>query len=248
MDLIHTQQVRAILGPRTWEETSLVAEVSSQNHIPVISLADDTTPTWAAQRWPFLVQASPNQYMTLKAVAAIIQSWEWQRVTIIYEDKDSSTTAVLHHLSNAMREVGAEISQLLALPPFASSSLSLELQRLKEGQCGVSVVHLSLSLAERLFEMAKRMKMMEKDYVWITTDPITSLAHAMNASTISTMQGILGVKSNFPKTGGHFQDFYLRFSKQFSSEHPEQHNHEPGIFAVQAYDAAWTMALAMRRS
>lgn len=62
------------------------------------------------------------------------------------------------------------------------------------------------------------------------------------------MQGILGVKGNFPKTEGHFQDFNLRFSKQFRSEHPEQHNHEPGIFAVQAYDAAWTMALVMRRS
>uniref|UniRef100_A0A2N9I1J8 Ionotropic glutamate receptor C-terminal domain-containing protein n=1 Tax=Fagus sylvatica TaxID=28930 RepID=A0A2N9I1J8_FAGSY len=200
MDLINTQEVQAILGPRTWEETSLVAEVGSQNQIPILSFAD-TTPQWAAERWPFLLQASPNQFKQMNAIAAIVQSWEWRRVTVIYEDRDSSATRVLPHLSNALREVGVEISQLLALPPFASSSLSRELEKLKEGQGRVFVVHLSLGLAERLFEMAKREKMMGKDYVWITTDPITSLVHAMNASTISKMEGILGVKSYFPETG-----------------------------------------------
>ena len=214
MDLILTKQVQAILGPRTWEETSLVAEVSSQNHIPVISLAD-TTPTWAAQRWPFLVQASPNQFMTMKAVAAIILSLEWQQVTIIYEDRDSSTKAVLHHLSNAMREVGAEISQLLARPPFASSSLSLELQRLKEGQCRVFVVHLSLSLAERLFEMAKRMKMMEKDYVWITFDGKVCVWLQLKKPAYFTIQLIFAIiyGSLFQLT---FTFIYSTFNKKFS--------------------------------
>ena len=246
IDLINTQKVQAILGPRSWKENSLVAEIGNQNHIPILSFAD-TSPKWAAERWPFLVQASPNLIKQMKAVAAIVQTWEWQRITVIYEDMDSSATGVLPHLSNALREVGAEISHLLALPPFASPPLSQELERLKQGQCRVFVVHLSLNLAKRLFEMAKRKKMMEKDYVWITTDPITSLVHTMNPSTISTIQGVLGVKSYFSKTQGHrFQDFYLRFRKRFSSEHPEEDNHEPGIFAVQAYDAAWTMALAMR--
>nr|POE59601.1 glutamate receptor 2.1 [Quercus suber] len=247
MDLINTQQVQAILGPQTWEETSLVAEVGSKSDIPIFSFAN-TTPKWAAERWPFLLQASTNEFNQMKAVAAIVESWEWQRVTVIYEDRDSSATSVLPHLSNALREVGAEISQLVALAPFASSSLSKELARLKEGQCRVFVVHLSLSLADKLFEMAKRMKMMESDYVWITTDPVTSLVHAMNATTISNMQGILGVKSYFPETGGHFKEFHRRFRKRFRSEHPEENNHEPDIFAAQAYDAAWTVALAMRES
>uniref|UniRef100_A0A2N9HDV6 Ionotropic glutamate receptor C-terminal domain-containing protein n=1 Tax=Fagus sylvatica TaxID=28930 RepID=A0A2N9HDV6_FAGSY len=224
MDLINTQEVQAILGPRTWEETSLVAEVGSQNQIPTLSFAD-TTPQWAAERWPFLLQASPNQFKQMNAIAAIVQSWEWRRLTVIYEDRDSSATRVLPHLSNA-----------------------LQLEKLKEGQGRVFVVHLSFGLAERLFEMAKRENMMGKDYVWITTDPITNLVHAMNASTISKMEGILGVKSYFPETGDRFLDFRHRFYDRFSLEHPEEDNHEPDIFAAQAYDAAWTMAIAMRES
>ena len=239
--------MQAILGPQTWEETSLVADIGSETRTPILSFAD-TTPKWAPERWPFLLQASPNEFKQMKAVAAIVESWEWRRVTVIYEDRDSSASRVLPHLSNALREVGAEISQLVALPPFASSSLSKILKRLKGGQCRVFVVHLSLSLTERLFEMAKRKKMMEKDYVWITTDPITSLVHALNASTISNMQGIVGVKSYFHENGGRFQNFHHRFRKRFSSENPEEDNHKPDIFALTAYDAAWTVAIAMRES
>ncbi|KAK9265352.1 hypothetical protein L1049_027222 [Liquidambar formosana] len=245
-DLINTQQVEAIVGAQTWEEASLVAEICSQARIPILSFAD-ATPQWATERWPFLYQASPNQYAQMKAVAAIVQSWEWYRVTVIYEDTESVATGVIPPLSDALREVGAEINQLVALPPFTSSSLSEELEKLKRGQCRVFVVHLSLPLALHLFKLAKEMEMM-KDYVWITTDPITSLVHSINASSIDSMQGILGVKSYYPETGDHFHDFYHRFRQRFSSEYPKEDNHEPGKYAVQAYDAIRTIALAMGES
>lgn len=53
------------------------------------------------------------------------------------------------------------------------------------------------------------------------------------------------VKSYFNETEPKFQDFYVRFRKKFSLEHPEEENHELGIFAVQAYDAIWTVAQAL---
>ncbi|KAA8523967.1 hypothetical protein F0562_010602 [Nyssa sinensis] len=248
-DLIDNQQVQAILGPQTWEEASLVAEVGNQSHVPVLSLAD-STPSWATKRWPFLIQASPSQHVQMKAVAAIVQSWRWRRVILIYEDIDSAANGVIPHLSDALREVGAEITHFVALPPSASSSLSEELEKLKMQQCRVFVVHSSLPLARRLFETAKKMKMIEKDYVWITTDWTTSLVHSIvnEATAISSMQGVLGVKSYFPENGSQFQDFHTRFRRKFNTEHPEEENQEPGIFALQAYDATWAVALAMEET
>lgn len=240
--------MQAILGPHTWEEASLVAEIGNKAQIPVLSFAD-TTPQWATKKWPFLLQALPNQNAQMKAIAAIIQSWEWHQVIVIYEDNDSLLSEVIPHLSDALLEFGAEISHTVALSPYASSSsLSIELERLKGEQHRVFVVHLSLTLAVRLFERAKEMNMMEKDYVWITTEPFTSFIHSLSASSISSMQGIIGVKSYFPQNHPHFQNFYTRFRKNFSMENPAEDKNEPGIFAAQAFDAVQTVCLAMMRS
>ncbi|XP_059663989.1 glutamate receptor 2.8-like [Cornus florida] len=242
-DLINKEVVQAILGPQTWEEASTVAESCSLNShtIPILSLAD-ATPPCATRRWPFLIQASPSHHAQMKAVAAVVQSWGWHRVIVIFEDTDSTANGLIH-LSDALRENGAEISHFVALSPF--NALSDDLEKLKKGQCRVFVVHSSLPLALRLFETAKEMKMMEKDYVWITTDSTTSLVHYINHSSIYSMLGVVGIRSYFPDPRTHLHDFYLRFRKKFALEHPEEENHEPGIFALQAYDATKAVASAI---
>ncbi|KAG6790308.1 hypothetical protein POTOM_006456 [Populus tomentosa] len=248
-DLIDTRQVQAIIGPQTWEEVSLVAEIARETQVPILSFAD-TAPEWVSERWPSLLQASPDKRAQMKAVAAIVQSWNWHQVIVIYEDTDSSARGVIPHLHDALREVNSEVSQYVAFSPFASSdSMSKELENIKSKQyCRVFVVHLPFKLAVRLFEMAKKMEMMKKDYVWITTDPITSLVHSINASVISSMKGILGVRSYFPKRGQHFENFNQRFRTRFSRKYPQEEKKEPGIYAVQAYDAMRTIALGLNKA
>ncbi|XP_059661465.1 glutamate receptor 2.9-like [Cornus florida] len=243
-DLIDKEGVKAILGPQTWEETSAVAEICSQysHTIPLLSLAD-AAPAWATTRWPFLIQASPSQDTQMKAVAAVVQSCRWRRVVFIYEDSVSSANGLVH-LSDALREVGAEIGRFLALSPY--NDLSQELERLEGDQCRVFLVHSSLPMAIRVFETAKKLKMMQKDYVWITTDSTTSLVHYINHSSISSMQGVLGIRRYFRDPRTHLHDFYLKFRKKFALEHPEEENHEPGIFALQAYDATKAVASAIQ--
>ncbi|XP_027061001.1 glutamate receptor 2.7-like [Coffea arabica] len=244
--LIKKKQVLAILGPGSGEETFSVAEVGTQFDVPILSLAD-SCPSWGTKRWPFLVQASPSKNLQMKAVAAVVQSWGWRRVNVIYEDIDSSADGITPHLYDALQEVGAQISHLTALPSLANAStLSEELHMLKRDQCRVFVVHVTLALGVRLFNMVKEKKMMERGYVWITTDSLTSLVHSMDASTISSMQGVLGIKSYYDDKGQKYQDFFQRFQYKFGLKHPEEKNHEPGNSALEAYDAIWTVALALQ--
>ncbi|KAJ6314410.1 hypothetical protein OIU78_017978 [Salix suchowensis] len=242
MDLINNQQVQAILGPQTWEEVLSVAEISSQTQVPILSLAD-TTPRWASERWPYLLQASPNKQEQMKAIAAVVQSGNWHQVTVIYEDTDSS------YLYNSLRDVGVGVIKGVVLSTFSSTTaLSEHLEKLKREQNRVFVVHLSLPLAVRLFEKANEMKMMGKDYVWIATSPVTSLVHS-NASIISSSkQGIIGVKSCFPEGGHPFRKLRQRFEGGFSIENPKDESNEPGIYAAEAYDAVWTLAVAVNGS
>lgn len=246
-DLIDKQKVQAIIGPQTWDETSLVAQVCSQKSIPLLSLADKI-PEWAMEKWHFLLQASPSQILQLKAIAEIVKSWKRYKVSMIYEDGDSSSTEVLSRLSEALKEVGTELSSVVSVPPLVSSSLSQQLEKLREGQCRVFVVHLSFPLALNLFETAKKMNMMGEGNVWITTGAFANLVHSLNASTISNMQGIIGVKSYIQNPRQRYENFYRRFRKEFSSENFEEFNYEPGIFATQTYDAAWIVAQAMRET
>ncbi|XP_022848462.1 glutamate receptor 2.8-like isoform X1 [Olea europaea var. sylvestris] len=243
--LISKNKVEVILGPRSWEETSTVAEVSENYDVPILSFAD-SSPLRAAERWPFLIQAAAGTHIQMKAVANIIQSWGWRRVNVIYEDTDSTANGISPYLYGALQAVDVEISNLLPLPSFGNSSLlHEELGNLKKEQCRVFVVHTSLELATRVFGVAKEKKMMEKEYVWITTDSITSSVHSMNFSLISSMQGVVGVRNSFLETGPHFNSFSTRFYGIFGRKYPEEKHHEPGIFALQAYDAVRIVGLAM---
>ncbi|KAL8131537.1 glutamate receptor 2.8-like isoform X1 [Apium graveolens] len=245
--LIDSEKVQVILGPHTWQETSRVVEISNQGQIPTFSLAD-SNPMWAIERWPFLVQASKsNQDAQMKALAAIVQSWDWGRVTFIYEeDADSTFGRVIPNLLKSLQDVGAEIRHLVPLPPYATS-LSEQLMRLKRDQCRVFVVHTSLKLATHLFQEADQMQMIEKDYVWITTNTITDLLYSVNLTTIFSMQGVIGVKRHFPEISSKFLEFKKRFRLKFSIEYPEEENNEPGISAVEAYDTLWAVAMTLAK-
>ncbi|KAL6314637.1 hypothetical protein AAG906_026981 [Vitis piasezkii] len=167
-----------------------LSEAASAGHCRPSDLGGD--------RWPFLVQASPSRYWQMNVVAAIVGSWRWRWITVIYEDTDSAATC--RDPPPREHQVGSEIGYLLALPPFtvnSSSPLSDELERLKGRQSRVFVLHSSLSMPVRLFQTANELGMMEEGCVWIITHSTTSLIHSVNSAIISSMQGILG-KSFIP--------------------------------------------------
>ncbi|CAK7323978.1 unnamed protein product [Dovyalis caffra] len=243
--LIRRQHVQAIVGLGTLQESAFVAELGNKTLVPIVSLANEV-PFWAHFHWPFMVNAARSQSAQMKVVAFIIQSWRWRRVNIIYEDISSAVTSVIPYLLNSLRDVNSEISQILALPPLTSyNSLSKELKRLKSGQCRVFIVHTSLATATSIFGEAKNLGMMEKGFVWITTTATSNLIDTLNESLISSMQGVLGVKSYFSNSSEQFHDFQSRFQIMFHSQYPDEPHPEPGIYALQAYDAMSAVALAM---
>ncbi|KAI3525201.1 hypothetical protein L1887_03875 [Cichorium endivia] len=243
-DLVEAHKVEAILGVQTLEEVLSVAEVGSEAQVPIFSLFD-SIPQWALDRWPFLVQASPSQSAQMKAFVAILESYGWSRFTFIYEDINSASTQVIPHLMEAIKESSVEISSIVTLSPLSPSfSLSKELERISTDQCRVFLVHTSLEIGVHLFQNANSMGMMEKDYVWITTSLITDLLHTMNSSTFSMMEGVVGIGSFFSQ----FDDFTTKFQNKFKVYQLEEESNIPGIFAVQAYNATWTVALALTKN
>ncbi|KAJ6763933.1 IONOTROPIC GLUTAMATE RECEPTOR [Salix purpurea] len=244
-NLIKKNHVAAIVGLRTWPETFFVAEVGNKSKVPIISLSNEV-PSWSDSNRPFLVNAARGQFAQMKAVADIISSWKWRKVNVIYEDINSAVSSIVPYLISALQDAGAEISELLPLTPTLSDrSLSESLRNLKNGQCRVQIVHASAPLAAKIFRNAKRIGVMEKEFVWITTVGTMNLIDTFDASIISSMQGVLGVKSYYSRSTKQFKSFRFRFNSKFRELYPQEPFHEPCVYSLQAYDAMRAVSLAL---
>ncbi|TYI04665.1 hypothetical protein ES332_A10G035300v1 [Gossypium tomentosum] len=248
--LIEEQEVIAIIGLETWEEAALVSVIGSRARVPVLSFAAPALIT--PSRWPFLVTMANGDSEQMKCIAATISSFNWKRVVVIYEDDafggDSGKLALL---SEALSDVGSEIEYRLVLPPFSSVSnpnevVQDELIKLFNVQSRVYIVlQSSLPMTIHLFEKAKEIGLIGRDSAWITTNTISNYFDSFNSSVISSMQGILGIKTYYDEGTNLYKTFYPQFRRTFRDENPEEDNFQPSVNALRAYDSIRTIKQAM---
>ncbi|KAK1368949.1 hypothetical protein POM88_035041 [Heracleum sosnowskyi] len=244
-ELIQSKNVSAIVGLDRWEEANFVAALGNTSEVPILSLANNI-PLSTLMQWPFLVNMARSPHIQMKAVAAIVQSWQWRKVTVIYEDTISSVNGIFPYLIEALNEVDVVIDYYLPLQAVPPYSIQEKLRDLQSRQSRVFIVHTSSNLAANIFMEAKRMKMMKKEFVWITTDSITNSIDSLNSSTIFAMQGVLGVKGFSPfHSQVRYKEFSKRFKARFRSKYPTKKYLEPGNYALNAYDAVYTTVLAI---
>ncbi|KAM7276723.1 hypothetical protein ACFE04_018589 [Oxalis oulophora] len=244
-NLIKENKVKAIVGLGKWQEGALVASLSNISRVPLLSIANEV-PIWSSSN-PYFIHAARSQFAQLKAIADIIGTYQWRKVNIIYEDIESPLfSSMIPFLIFKLQGVDAEIGDVLPLPPFSSrKSVSEELRKLRNSQYKVFIVHTSLGLGIRVFGEAKKLGMVEKESVWITTTEISNHVDDLSRLSIASMNGVVGIKSYFSKNGKRFRDFRTRFKIMFHKKYHRESNLEPGIFALQAYDAVWSIALSL---
>ncbi|XP_058197502.1 glutamate receptor 2.7-like isoform X1 [Rhododendron vialii] len=249
-ELINEKHVVMIIGMETWSETALVASVGNQAQVPVISLAAGAIKT---RQWPLLVQMANDVSEQMNCVAAIVQS-NWRRVVVVYEeDMYAGVPAMLPLLSEALQKVGSYIVHHLAVAPFSSLSnpkqfVHEKLMRLKSSQPRAFIVlHASLPMTTVLFTEAKKMDFVGKDSVWVLTDSVASLLDSANSSFFSSMEGVVGIKTEYSENSKPFLEFYEQYRQRFQLEYAEEENYKPGIYALRAYDSIAAITAALDR-
>ncbi|KAL5715903.1 hypothetical protein ACHQM5_017663 [Ranunculus cassubicifolius] len=258
IDLIESLRPQAVIGELTWQEAKLVTEMGSNTRgVPILSLSTTSiTPPFIETQLPYFIRFANDISYHMKCISAMVGSYQWRKIIAIYEDNSSYSidSGLITLLSDSLRDVGSEIESHVAFSPLASllnpqSVIRKALEKLKSKQCRVFVVvQSSLQLTRLLFQEAKQMGMMEKGYVWITSDGTTSLLDSMSSSVLSSMQGVLGFRTYFSTSTSSFHDFEASFQHKFQLEYPNDKDRStPSIFALRAYDAIWVMTRAMRR-
>lgn len=241
-EMIYKQKVQVIIGMHKWSEAALVAEIGSQAQVPIIAFAEPTiTPPLMTERWPFLVRLANSSTTYIKCIADIVQTYNWQRVVAIYEDDAyGGDYGMLALLSEALQDVGSMIEYHLVLPPISSlhdpgGLVREELLKLWQTQSRVFIVlQSSFEMAIHLFKEASKMGLVDKESVWIHPESITNLLDSVNKSSISYMEGALGIKTYYSENSTEYQDFEAQFRKKFWPKNAEEDNRYPGFYALQA--------------
>ncbi|KAI5679871.1 hypothetical protein M9H77_01098 [Catharanthus roseus] len=246
LDLVENVKVKVIIGPETPREGKLLAVIGSKFKVPIFSFSSILS---SPRNDSFLVQIKQDETLQFKGISALMKSYQWRTVNIIYEDVDDGRE-ILSHLFDPLREANIHIAHLISISPFCTDDQILndlrELHR-QPTTSAITLVHMSPSLASRVFPIAKRLGMMKEEYAWIITDKTMNHFHMLDSEVIEPMQGALGFKAYIPSSS-RLRDITLRWRKEFYSKDPSMELiKEVDVLGIWAYDTLWALAESVER-
>ncbi|KAI7730973.1 hypothetical protein M8C21_006822 [Ambrosia artemisiifolia] len=189
----------------------------------------------------------------IKCIASIVQSYNWKRVILVYEDNMyGGEYRAVSLLSEALQKIGSFIEHSVVVSHVTSSFDSKEAIRenlvdvvtTKQSRVFI-VLKSSVRAATWVFEEANKLGLMGPDSVWILGDSFSSFLDSIDDSVFQLMQGALGVKAYYSDRNSQFLDFKSSFMAVFRSNYPEEYKFKPGVYAIRAYDSIETISRAL---
>ncbi|XP_043710123.1 glutamate receptor 2.2-like [Telopea speciosissima] len=241
--------VQAIIGPQQSTQASFVIDLGEKALVPILSFSA-TSPSLSPLKNPYVIRTAIDDSTQVKAIAAIIQAFEWKEVVLIYEDTDYGN-GVMPYFIDAFQDIDVRVPYWSTIPLDANDDQILEeLHKLTTMQTRVFIVHMSSSVGSRLFINANNAGMMSQGYAWIVTDGLSSLLAPMDSNAIESMQGVLGIRPYIPKSK-ELEGFKVRWKRRFySSSNTESYSYEisePSLYGIWAYDTVWALAMAVEQ-
>ncbi|MBA0729220.1 hypothetical protein Golax_022802 [Gossypium laxum] len=235
--LLENFKLDAIIVAENSAAVKILAELGSRVKVPIISLFA-AGPSLSFSEYPYLIQIGQDESSQAKVIAAIVEAFSWRSVTLIYEDNDPARPI----LSNAITSFDQHVALLAS---STDEEIVEQLRNLMSLQTTVLLVHMSPTLASRLFLNARRLGMMSQGYAWITTDMTTNFMNSMDPSVIESMQGLVGFKPHIPASK-ELRKLAIRWSKNLN-ENQNLEEMEINVYGIWSYDMVWAVAAAAER-
>ncbi|KAK4485687.1 hypothetical protein RD792_008331 [Penstemon davidsonii] len=244
LSLLKDVQVDAIIGPQKSAQSTFVIGLGNRTNVPIISFSA-TSPSIYPQT-PYFVQSTITDEAQVGPIAAIVKYFRRTQVILIHEESDYGND-IYPYLMNALQDVNARVSYRSIIPVAATDDFMLqELYKMKTMQISVFVVHISSSLASKLFLKVKEAGMMTEGYAWIVTSGVMDLLFSLDSHVIEAMEGVLGVKPMIPNSQ-KLSSTAKRWKKKFIQDNHGFPQAEFGLYGIWAYNAMWALAMAAER-
>ena len=234
------------MGPITTIETNFVIQLGDKAHVPIVTFSA-TSPSLASLQSPYFFQISQTDSAQVKAITSIIQAFGWKQVVPIYVD-NSFGEGLIPYLTSVLQQAYIKVPYLSAISLSATDDvITQELYKIMTTiPTRVFIVHMSPILGSKLFTLAKKIGMMSQGYVWIVTDGMANLFNSLSFDVMESMEGVLGLRTNIPRTK-KLEDFRVRWKRKFISDNPKLVDTNLNIFGIWAYDATIALAMAIEK-
>ncbi|KAJ4958247.1 hypothetical protein NE237_025358 [Protea cynaroides] len=243
--LMKDVEVQALIWPQQSTQASFAIDLGEKAQVPIVSFSA-TSPSLSPLKSPYFVRTAIDDSTQVQAIAAMIQAFQWKEVVLIHEDTDYGNVLIPYFL-DVFEKIDVHIPYRSTIPLDATDDQILtELHNLTTMQTSVFIVHMSSAIGSRLFINANNAGMMSKGYAWIVTDGFSSLFQPMDSKTISSMEGVLGVRPYIPKSK-ELEEFDLKWRRMVYLNKSSSELSEPGLYGLWAYDTVWTLAMAVER-
>ncbi|CAF2096859.1 glutamate receptor 2.8 [Brassica rapa] len=243
LDLIKNEQVSAIIGPRSSMQAEFMIRMANKSQVPIITFSA-TSPLLTSIKSPYFYRATLDDSCQVEAIAAVVNSFGWRSVVAIYVDNELGK-GIMHSLSDALQDV--EVHRSVISTEASDDQILKELYKLKTRQTRVFVIHMASRLGFRVLQKARKIGMLEKEYVWLLSNGMTNMM-THDGRSLETMQGVLGVRNHVRKSK-ELEDFRLRWKRKYQKDNPSTRDDvELNVFALWAYDSITALATAVEKT
>ncbi|CAI9298543.1 unnamed protein product [Lactuca saligna] len=240
-DLLKNVKVQAIIGPETHLQSKLLSVFANKAKVPIFSFAGSSS-----MEYPYLFQIKEDECTMAKSIAALVESYKWSNVIFVHEDNDDGRE-ILPYLAESFQEKNIQISYRSAISASATlDDITKELKKFMTFHTTIIIVHMSPSLASKLFLKAKSLQMVSEEYGWVLTEKTVDLFRSTNFEVIESLQGALGFRSYVPASS-RLYNLTTRWHNFFYKKYPTLVTKEVPVSAIWAYDTIWALALSVEK-
>ncbi|KAJ1703939.1 hypothetical protein LUZ63_003718 [Rhynchospora breviuscula] len=247
------RNVVAIIGPQSSGGSHILSQVANSLQVPLLSFSA-TDPTLSSLEFPYFIRATQSDLFQMRAIADIVDFFQWREVTAIYVDDDYGRNGIAA-LGDELAQRRAKISYKAGFGQAADlTEITDLLLRVNLLESRVYVLHVNPDSGLTVFSVAQKLGMTGSGYVWIVTDWLAAVLDSKGYGLGYGYESVDADPKVFNLIQGsivlrrHTLDSDLR--KKFVSRWRNKTGSTDSgsglnAYSLYAYDSVWLMARAI---
>jgi ABC-type branched-subunit amino acid transport system substrate-binding protein len=246
---ISENQILGIVGPEYSNEAKTIARFSNRAGLPVIGYSTTDPELSNRNAYQTFYRLPPSDVITAQALLKLYQKYNWNSTNVIYQS-DSFGEGGLKALTDVFNNE-IKISRAIKYDLFTDRIDNFQRQ-LEESPSRIVLVWANANATTSIIELALEAgNIMAPSFLWIliATNSILQMADYPNVNQLSGMLMVRLVTPKLfyrPTNTELFYNATAIWKKYDPQSYPDDET-QIDIFALYAFDAAWSLILAIEK-